>query len=244
MNDVTYKSPKLLNFISNKDLFRCVETVISKAKLANAKSEKTYKNAIDPFSAVFDSTIHNISIEEWINLEKIRQKQKTLQNAIGDFHENIIGAMPNWEKLPVGGIIDVISKKKKIIADIKNKYNTTKGSDKKTLYDNLEALINEKYKEYIGYYVEIIPQNGKKYNVAFYPPDNTSNTKRPINEKIRKIDGYSFYEIVSGEKNALQKLYMVLPEVISSILDKPEIIDLKSNQLFNEFFYQTYKDSL
>jgi len=46
----------------------------------------------------------------------------------------------------------------KIIAEIKNKYNTTKGADKKTLYDNLELALLNKYKGYTGYYVEIIPK--------------------------------------------------------------------------------------
>lgn len=41
--------------------------------------------------------------------ETTRQAQKTLQNHIGDFHQNILGSVDGWINLKVGSIIDLIS---------------------------------------------------------------------------------------------------------------------------------------
>jgi len=239
-----YKTPQLLSFVSNNDLFKFVEKVMKKAQTTDEDEEALYRNTLDPFSAIFDASASGLTLKSWLLLEKMRQKQKTLQNAIGDFHENIIGAMPGWKKLPVGNIIDDVSDEQRIIAEVKNKFNTTKGSDKKTLYDNLENELNEKYRGYTGYYIEIIPKNGKRYNKVFVPSDNTTGTNRPANEKIRVIDGYSFYSLASGNANALHELYKVLPKIIASILDKPSISGMTTEELFITFFHRAYKESL
>ncbi|WP_010129810.1 Eco47II family restriction endonuclease, partial [Haemophilus sputorum] len=65
----------------------------------------------------------------------------------------------------------------------------------------------------VGYYVEILPVNGKTYDKPFTPSDNKTKTRRPENDRIRQIDGKSFYERVTGNPNALEDLYKMLPEV-------------------------------
>ena len=35
------------------------------------------------------------------------------------------------------------------------------------IYDDINHLLNNKYLSYVGYYVEILPKNGKKYNKNF-----------------------------------------------------------------------------
>ena len=55
----------------------------------NAKKnapKKFYSNVIDPFGPIFEMAIHKINADEWEELETIRQIQKTIQNAVGDFH--------------------------------------------------------------------------------------------------------------------------------------------------------------
>ena len=45
---------------------------------------------------------------------------------------------------------------KMIIADIKNKFNTTKGNHKVNIYDDLDKILNSpEFKEYAGYYIEL-----------------------------------------------------------------------------------------
>lgn len=231
-----------LPFISNEALFNAIKKVVSAAMIAEMDADTNlHRNVIDPFSAVFDASIHNISMTQWLEQEKRRQIQKTFQNYIGGFHPEILGAIPDWEDMGRGHVIDLRNKKKKIIAEVKNKFNTTKGTDKKSIYDNIESQLNlTEYSGFTGYYVEIIPKGRKVYNKTFTPPDNTTHTNRSANARIRIIDGKSFYELASGDPNALKKLYDALPHVISDILNtKPEKII--SDGLFNGLFYSAYR---
>lgn len=103
----------------------------------------------------------------------------------------------------------------KIIAEIKNKFNTTKGNHKVEIYDAIKSKLNTKeYANFIGYYVEIIPQGKNKYDKPFVPSDNKTKKRRPVNKNIKVIDGVSFYALAAGRKHALQELF----EAISHIL--------------------------
>ena len=112
--------------------------------------------------------------------------------------------------------LDVINRSKKILAEIKNKHNTTKGNHKVELYDALKTMLDEnEYNGYVGYYVEVIPQGRKKYNKPFVPSDNKAKGKRrTINKMIRIIDGVSFYSLATGREQALKELFDILPRVI------------------------------
>lgn len=210
----------LLDFIADEILFEETRKLLLIYK--NAKNEKDiHKNVIDPFSAIFQAMSDNQSYEQWLKIEKERQSQKTLQNGIGYFHQNILGNIPGWEVLPKGK--DVLNQERKIIAEIKNKYNTTKYDYHPTLYDKLEKGINGKYKGYTAYYVEIIPENPGGYERPFVPSDadkekKDPQKKRPKNPNILRIDGYTFYSIATGNQNALKDLFVAIPKVISEIL--------------------------
>lgn len=238
-----YKIPDkdLLPFISNKNLYSSAEYVLGIAARALEQSEKNiYKNVLDPFSAVFDAMAGGVSLSDWRKKELSRQIQKTLQNALGVFHQNILGNFKNWENLGVGNIVDVVNEESKIIAEIKNKHNTTKGNHKTAIYDDLDKLLNSTYKGFTGYYVEVIPKGRKEYDKEFTPSDNKSKSRRPSHEKIRVIDGKSFYTLASGYKNALEQIYLVLPKVIGDILGQNSEI-IEKEMLFHELFKRAYQ---
>lgn len=231
---------KLLPFIKDSDLFAAVKVILNLAQYAGLEDEEyKFRNSIDPFSALFDAALQNITLEEWLTKETFRQMQKTLQNCIGDFHQTILGSVPGWENLNRGKVFDIRNTDKKIIAEIKNKYNTTKGNHKTAIYDDLSAQLKGNYKGYTAYYVEIIPQSKKIYNKEFAPSDNKTKKRRPVNKNIRVVDGKTFYEIVTGDPLALNKLYYVLPEVISDLLGK-KLKTSKEDTLFRELFEKIY----
>ena len=178
-----------------------------------------------------------VCLEEWMEQEKSRQIQKTLQNSLGEFHQGILGAADGWENLGTGHVFDILNKQKKIIAEIKNKYNTTKGNHKIAIYDDLVAQLNSQYKGFMSYYVEIIPAKKGAYNKPFTPSDNKTKKRRPINKSIRVIDGKSFYALATGDENALRKVYEVLPRVISDILGGEKD---KQEKSFMELFDRAY----
>jgi hypothetical protein len=206
-----------LKFISDKDLIIAVDKVINVIERAEHNADRNlHKNVIDPFSALFDGVTHSISYKQWLSQEKVRQIQKTMQNAIGDFHQEILGSIPGWINLGIGGGLDVMNKQKKIIAEIKNKHNTTKGNHAIELYDAIESKLGSaEYANFIGYYVVIIPKGRKQYDKPFTPPDNKTKKRRPVNEKIRVIDGVSFYALATGREYALQELFESIPGVLA-----------------------------
>jgi hypothetical protein len=129
-----------------------------------------------------------------------------------------------------GGIIDLVNDDEKIIAEVKNKHNTLSGGQLAGLYKTLERLVTPKtsvYKDFTAYYVTVIPKRKKRIDEPFTPSDKDIGSKCYSNQLIRKIDGASFYSLVTGNKHALRDLYIVLPQVIESIgyhIDSPELL--------------------
>lgn len=203
---------------------------------AQQEEKDVYKNTLDCFSAAIDASIRGITLEDWIESEKQRQAQKTLQNKIGDFQQQAIGTLDGVTDLGVGAVIDIICEDKKIVAEIKNKWNTTKGNHKVNVYDDLLLKINSN-QGYTGYYVEILPQKGKMYNKPFMPSDNNTKTRRPLNEHIRVIDGRSFYKILTGKDDALKELYLLIPDLTSEILIEYCGVSRNANIIKNDDFF-------
>ena len=117
-------------------------------------TEKLRKNTLDVFSAMFESAIRDLTMEEWIIREKQRQIQKTLQNKIGKAHQDILGTIGDLRVLKKG--LDLESQDLKFIAEIKNKHNTTKGNHLVKIYDDLLKELNKKDDpSYTAYYVEM-----------------------------------------------------------------------------------------
>jgi len=235
-----------LSFITDSDLKSIVKDVIQKSLDKNKNSEKDlYKNVVDPFSAIFDSLLKNIHLSQWLYLEASRQQQKTLQNSIGNFHERVIGAVVGWENLAVGQVVDIVNHEKKIIAEIKNKHNTTKGNHKKDIYDDIDNVLASHYMGYTGYYVEILPKKKDPYDIPFTPPDNVTHTNRTERDDIRVIDGKSFYEIVTGSKSAIIDLYKYLPDIIFDSLRElkkvESINDMTSEKEFTDLIGRVFE---
>lgn len=230
-----------LFFISDDALFKSVKKVIDKIESAERNIEsKLHKNVLDPFSALFDGITRSMSYTQWLESEKVRQLQKTMQNAIGDFHQDILGNVFGCENLGIGGGLDVCNRNKKFIAEIKNKFNTTKGDHKTAIYDSIENKLNTaEFKDFTGYYVEIIPKNKKVYNEPFVPSDNKTKQRRTINEKIRIIDGKSFYELATGSKTGLQDLFEFLPDFIAANFKYK--FDKKETKKYMELFAMAFK---
>ena len=208
----------ILNWISDEQLKESVRHLLQTATDAQKKVEADLgKNVIDPFSAMFSMAGFQIDHQTWLKTESTRQAQKTLQNHIGDFHQKILGLVDNWQNLGVGSVIDLVSNENKIIAEVKNKYNTVSGGKLADLYKTLDDLVMakaSKYKDFTAYYVAIIPKNKTRFNREFTPSNKEKGQKCAANSKIREIDGASFYDLVTNEKDALSNLFNVLPEII------------------------------
>lgn len=208
-------SDRFLEFISNEDLERHTREVIDKSqRAAESAAKDLHKNVIDPFSALFDSARQGITVDQWIEQEKARQVQKTLQNALGAFHQKIIGSIDGWHDTGAGGSFDVENKEKKIIAEIKNKHNTMNASSSADVYQKLASHLRFSHKDHTAYLVDIVPKTPKPYDKEWSPNQGITL----LREDIRRIDGRSFYALATGRENALNELYNALPLVIEQIL--------------------------
>ncbi len=212
-----------LEFIKGDDLELIVRGLLAEAVKAKEKAEQSYnRNVIDPFAVLFEMAGFDLDPVAWLTSEKTRQAQKTLQNHVGEFHQRVLGKVSTWQDMGVGSVVDLVSAERKVIAEIKNKHNTVKGSDRVGIYDAMHSLVMPKgqiYRGYTAYYVEVIPKTAVRYDTEFTPPDKATGENRAANKRIRQIDGASFYALVTGVHDALPQLFGVLPEVIESCSD-------------------------
>lgn len=220
------------------------EEIINPLIEIQRSSPDIYSNTIDPFSAVIDAMVSNITLQDWLVREEQRQVQKTLQNKIGELHEIILGNISGCRRLRVGKIIDLVNNDKRLIAEIKNKWNTTKGNHKVDIYDDIDSVLKKpEYKGYTGYYVEILPKNRQVYNNPFTPSDNRTSSNRPVRGDIRQIDGKSFYALLSGDPDAIFKVYQLIPEIIAEIMSEAGLSpnrEIVHEKLFQFLFGKTF----
>lgn len=215
-------------YVDDKDFIKEVEKVLNKSKQAYLNIDDDFhKNVIDPFSACLDVAYKNIDYQTWLEQEKHRQIQKTLQNAIGYFHQNILGSVQGWESLSVGQGYDLISRDNKIFAEIKNKWNSTNSDSKKSVYQKMNQLLKTDLKGYTGYFVNIIPKNNQRFKKPFTLSVNDKSTVG-----LFHIDGASFYELVTGDKEGLRKLF----ESVIKFLNQRQLIKESDIRHFNELF--------
>lgn len=204
------------------------------------------ENTLDAFSAMVDSYSSGTKIEDWLENEKIRQKQKSLQTKMGDLHEIMIRSLKPSIKKKEAENVDGSTKKLRIfdlyddshkwIAEVKNKHNTTKGDDRKASFEKLEKGLKIKGEGYTAYYVTILRDSHSKVKKPFTPSDNTSDNSKN-NPNIIHIDGESFYELITGDIDALSKSFDVLREIIAKHYQQPhDISDLLDNVKNLSFF--------
>lgn len=207
-----------LDFISDEALENAVSHVFQSFTKAVVETD-IHKNTLDPFSAFLEASFANDSFDGWALKEKQRQSQKTFQNAIGDFHQMVLGSFPTWRNLGTGGGLDVCSDKMKMLAEIKNKHNTMNSSSALEVYDKITEMLSlEQYNDYTGYCVKIIPKSSKGIPpTEFTPSDAKTKRKRIKNPRILQIDGKRFYALASGDTDAMEKVYDALPSVISKL---------------------------
>lgn len=221
-----------VNFISDEDFEKAVRKLIKKYEKTKDKMsyEKFITNQVDPIKFLFDKNMLNQSDEENISAEIKRKIDRTIANAIGDFHEDLLGSIKGYKKYPRGHGYDIKANDNSLYADIKNKHNTVTGGNLEKLYKDLEKYIREsKNPNAKAYWVQII-SNGKSFNENWI-----LDTKELRNPNVFKISGDKFYELLTGQKNAFYDICVALPEVINKVKNEDKIKEMSDNtQIFEE----------
>lgn len=233
-----------LNFISDADLEAAVKNLLDVATKSKVQAKKEFeRNVIDPFALLVEMSGFGLDAQSWINNEMTRQAQKSLQNHVGAFHQIVLGSVAGWKNLKTGAIVDLESDEHNAIAEVKNKYNTISGGKLADLYSELEKLVmpkSSKYKGFTAYYVEILPKSPEPYDKEFTPSDKAKGAKCAPNPLIRQIDGKSFYTKVTGDSQALTKLFDALPDVIEELCSTTSKYKFKDREFAKEFFISAF----
>ena len=204
---------KYVDFVSDDHFLKCIEQLHSsylKAK-ANISKKKFYNNKIDSIKLTFDSKFNNMKEEDIIEAEILRQIDKSINNSIGTFHEQILGGIKGYEIGNASGF-DIKATNDTLFADIKNKHNTMNSSSAESLFQKL-ARFADTYKQANCYWVQILAKGS--FNQSWV---GEINGKEYSHSRVFKISGDHFYTLLSGNKTAFYDLYKALPIAIEDYL--------------------------
>lgn len=209
-----------LHWISRDQLIEITKGCFSKAlESINAKDRNLRS---DPTLLLALSTFLNLSTQEVDRIQNDVKTVKSLQNAIGTFHQTVLGSVAGWTDTgKSGGVIDLLSegevalaKNRHVVAEVKMRYNTIKASDECKMWDKLKEAAASRggAEKCVAYIIQMIPKTNEPYD----RPWRVSG--RPEVNYVRAIDGRSAYHLVTGDPNALDDLLHLLPSVFREVL--------------------------
>lgn len=229
---------KYVDFVSDNHLLACI-AVLHKSYLKakkNINKNNFYSNKIDTIKLTFDSKFNQIDEEKLIQSEILRQIDKSINNSIGTFHEQILGGITGYEIGKLSGF-DIKAIDNTLFADIKNKHNTMNSSAAEALFQKLSRYAND-YKKSKCYWVQILAKGSfcELWNGEI-------NGKEYSHSRVYKISGDQFYSLITGDKNSLVKLYKALPVAISDYLNTVEKTIISENSALIEIKKETSKSN-
>lgn len=240
-----------LSYISDQHLIWCIENLhnsYERAK-ANISKSKFYKNKVDTIKLIFDSKFNELDEETLIKTEINRQIDKSINNSIGTFHEQILGGIDGYEIGKLSGF-DLKADDDTLFADIKNKHNTMNSSSAESLFQKL-ATYADTYKNAKCYWVQILAKGSfcEKWK-------GDINGKEYSHSRVYKISGDQFYKLLTGNDQAFYDLYKVLPKAIDEFLKTKNIqigtedsalneisksAELSSRTILDEITFENYR---
>lgn len=226
---------KYVDFVSDDHLLKCIDGLHKsylKAK-NNITKRNFYANKVDTFKLTFDAKFNDIDEDTLIQSEILRQIDKSINNSIGTFHEQVLGGIKGFESGRLKGY-DIKANDNTLFADIKNKHNTMNSSSSEALFQKLARYAND-YKKAKCYWVQILAKS------SFCDLWNAEiNGKEYSHSRVYKISGDKFYELLSGHENAMFELYKALPKAIHDYLRSKTLKDSDvENSALDEIKSQT-----
>ena len=199
-----------LGFISDKKIFNHVRETVERYS-ASIDLKEFNKNIVDPIKLTFDSKVYGRTMEEVIASECMRQMDKSNNNHIGYFHQNLFHYAGNGWTVPKEGF-DVVNEERHIFVEIKNKHNTMNSSAAQKTYMKMQNKIVRDSRA-TCMLVEVIAS--KSQNKTWIV---TVDNERFENDHIRRVSMDKFYEIVFGDPLAFLKMCRAIPNIIDDVI--------------------------
>jgi hypothetical protein len=157
----------------------------------------------------------------------LRQLDKSNNNHIGYFNQNLFKFLDaNWI-VPKKGF-DVVNAKEHIFVEMKNKHNTMNSSSSQKTYARM-CLKVANDPNATCYLVEVIAK--KSQNIEWQV---RMDGELMSDSRIRRVSIDKFYEVVTGDAYAFQKLCHVLPKIIEDVLYEIKHSELIKNTVSEE----------
>ena len=176
--------------------------------------------------------------KEIVNDEIFRQRDKSNNNDIGYFHQNIFSYFkgcevpqagwdviyrnPDGIQMPDGDIVHTI------YVEMKNKHNTMNSASSAKTYIKMQGQILED-DDCACLLVEAIAK--KSQNIKWSTKVDGKNVQHRL---IRRVSMDQFYAILTGEEDAFYKMCMALPEVINSVVNEEGGVEVPHDTVIDE----------
>lgn len=203
--------PYTLDYISRDDLkTHTKETIMHYLRNSqNYDLKKFNKNIIDPIKLLFDQKVYNVQDEQLVTEEIRRQLDKSNNNAIGYFHQNLFKYIEGCVVPEYG--FDIIYNNE-IFVELKNKHNTMNSASSQKTYIKFQHQLLENDRA-TCYLVEIISKESADNNWKIKLDGRNMDHSR-----IRRCSIDKFLEMITGDHFAFKKLCDILPEIINEVL--------------------------
>lgn len=212
-----------LGFISDNDIYGHVKETVQRYS-ADIDLKEFNKNIVDPIKLTFDAKVYGRTMEEVVASECMRQMDKSNNNHIGYFHQNLFRYAGNGWTVPEQGF-DVVNEEKHIFVEMKNKHNTMNSAAAQKTYMKMQQKIIRDGKATCMLVEVIATRSQNKTWIA------TVDRERFENEHIRRVSIDKFYEVVFNDPLAFVKLCKALPIILDDV-----IIELGSSTNRNTVF--------
>lgn len=192
-----------------------LETEIDALLARSGKEVNLHKNVVDPFAILFQAAITYSQISDWQELEIARQSNKALTNALGDFHQAMLGKLPGWESTGAsGGLVDLKHptafgvRQTPALAEVKNKFNTMNSSSQLKQFETFQGIFRmPEYKSYTCYLIQVI-QQAPHDDIPWKIPGHGEQ------ENIRIISAPRVYALSTGDDQAFPKFLRAVIQVL------------------------------
>ncbi len=198
---------KYVEFVSDDHLLMCIGNLHEaylKAK-NNINKKQFYKNKIDTVKLMFDAKFNGVGEESLIEAEIARQIDKSVNNSIGTFHEEVLGGIKGFERKNSSGF-DIKANDNSIFAiyqfvEIDRKFE-------KGLFEQItsQAVF---YKGSTWYLVDFF--SNRTYCEPWILATEESTIKH---KRVFKISVDKLYAVLTRNEDAIFQLNKVLPNAI------------------------------
>lgn len=168
--------------------------------LANAEKRRR-KNVVDPFHTLLLASTFDVKASS--NLVELQQAESAIRGmsgSLGTFHQSILGSVGGWQNHDA--LYDLKNEDRKIVAEVKNKWNTMNTANRRQIESDLDTSIRSLRGNWTAYLVLVIPRKPDRYRKA-------------ISKGVFETDGASFYHLATGYPNAIHDLFDALVDALA-----------------------------